>query len=80
MLEFKEYYPGQDQQGILKFPEKKEAMVIDEDPFSLVAPVNIVASDLRAGLNEKKDGRFYPNARIRKVSLNNILFIRIHCQ
>ena len=32
--------------GILKFLEKKEAMVIDENPFPLLASVNIVAIDL----------------------------------
>ena len=42
-------------------------MVIVEDPFPLVASVNIAAMDLRAVLYEKKDGRFSPNARIRKV-------------
>ena len=41
--------------------------MIDEDPFPLVASVNIVATDLRAVLNVKKDERFSPNARIRKV-------------
>ena len=29
--------------GILKFLEKKEAMVVDEDPFPPVASVNITA-------------------------------------
>ena len=41
--------------------------MVDEDPFQLVASINIVATDLRAVLNEKKDERFSPNARIRKV-------------
>ena len=41
--------------------------MIDEDPFPLVASVNIAATDLRAVLNVKKDERFSPNARIRKV-------------
>ena len=53
--------------GILKFPEKKETMVIDEDPFLLVASVNIAATDLRVVLNEKKDKKFSPNVKIRKV-------------
>ena len=53
--------------GILKFLEKKEAMVVDEDPFPLVALVNIAVMDLRAFLNEKKDEKFSPNARIRKL-------------
>ena len=41
--------------------------MIDEDPFPPVASVNIVTIDLRAVLNVKKDERFSPNARIRKV-------------
>ena len=53
--------------GILKFLEKKEAMVIDEDPFPPMASTNIAATNLRVVLNVKKDERFYPNARIRKV-------------
>ena len=53
--------------GILKFPEKKEAMVVDEDPFSSVASINIVATDLRAVPNEKKDENFSSNVRVRKV-------------
>ena len=44
--------------GILKFLEKKEAMVIDENPFPLLASVNIVAIDLWPMLNAKKVGRF----------------------
>ena len=53
--------------GILKFPENKEAMVIDEDPFPLMASINIIATDLRAMLKAKKDERFSPNVKIRKV-------------
>ena len=53
--------------GILKFLEKNEAMVIDEDPFPSVALVNNATTDLRAVLNVKKDERFSPNARIRTV-------------
>ena len=53
--------------GILKFLEKIEAMVIDEDPFPPVESINIAASDLRAMLNVKKVGRFSPSAMIRKV-------------
>lgn len=41
--------------GILKFLEKKEVMVINEDPFQMVASINIVvATDLRTALNAKK--------------------------
>ena len=41
--------------------------MIDEDPFPLVASINIAATDLRAMLNVKNDRRFSPNVRIRKV-------------
>ena len=41
--------------------------MIDEDPFPLVASVNIASPDLRVVLNAKKDGRFSLNAKIRKV-------------
>ena len=40
--------------------------MIDEDPFLPMASLNIAATNLRVVLNEKKDERFYPNARIRK--------------
>ena len=40
---------------------------IDEDPVTLVALVNIAATDLKAVLNAKNDERFSPNATIRKV-------------
>ena len=52
--------------GKLKFLEKQEAMVVDEDPFPPVASINIAAMDLRV-LNEKEDEKFYPNVKIRKV-------------
>ena len=53
--------------GILKFPKKKKAMVIDEDPFPPLASIHIVATDSRAVLNAKKDKRFSPNAWIRNI-------------
>ena len=34
--------------GILKFPDKKKAMAIDEDPFPPVASIKIANLDLRA--------------------------------
>ena len=40
--------------------------MIDEDPFPAVALV-MVATDLRAMLNAKKDERFSLNTRVRKV-------------
>ena len=51
--------------GVLKFLEKKEVMVIDEDPFPPAASINIVLIDLRAMLNAKKGERFSPSVRIR---------------
>ena len=53
--------------GILKFPKKKEALVIDEDHFPPVASVNIVTTDLKVVLNAKNEERFSSNARIQKV-------------
>ena len=53
--------------GILKFLEKKEVMVVDEDLFPPINLVNIVATDLRAILNENEDEKFSPNFMIRKV-------------
>ena len=41
--------------------------MIDEDPVPPMASVNIAATDLKAVLNAKNDGRLSPNARIRKV-------------
>ena len=43
--------------GILKFPEKEKAMVIDKDLFPPVASFNIAATDLRVVLHAK-DERF----------------------
>ena len=64
---FKNIIQDKINKGILKFLEKKEAMVIDEDSFPPVASINIVAIDLKAVLNAKNDERFSPNARVRKV-------------
>ena len=40
--------------GILKFPNKKGTMAIDEDPFSPVDLVNTTSFDLRALIESKK--------------------------
>ena len=53
--------------GILKYPKKNEAMVVDEDSFLSLASVNIASTDLKATLNEKEDEKFSPNVKIRKV-------------
>ena len=42
-------------------------MLFDEDPFPLVASVNIAATNWRAVLNENEDEKFSSNAKIRKV-------------
>ena len=51
----------------MKFSEKKEAMVINEDPFPLVASINIDTIDLRVMLNAKKARRFSPSVKTRKI-------------
>ena len=43
--------------GILKFPDKNEAMTIDKDPFSLVSSINIAIFNLRALMESKKAGK-----------------------
>ena len=52
---------------MVKSPGGKEAMMIDEYPFPPTASINIVATNSRAMLNAKKDERFSPSARVRKV-------------
>ena len=46
--------------GIFKFPNKKENMVIDEDPFPLVALVNTTSFNLRALIESKKAKNLSP--------------------
>ena len=43
--------------GILKFPDKRETMAIDEDPFPPVVSVNTTTFDLRALIESKKEGK-----------------------
>ena len=64
---FKNIIQDKINKGILKFLGKKEAMVVAEDSFPLVASVNIATTDLRAILNEKEDEKFSLNVKIRKV-------------
>ena len=45
---------------ILKFPDKKEAMEIDEDLFLLVASINTASFNLRALIESKKAGKLSP--------------------
>ena len=51
---FKNVVQDQINKVVLKFPEKKDAMLIKEDPFPLVVIMNSVNIDLRALLNIKK--------------------------
>ena len=46
--------------GILKFPNKKEAMAIDEDPFPPMASVNTASFDLIGLIESKKAGKLSP--------------------
>ena len=46
--------------GILNFPDKKEVMVIDEDPFPPVALINTANFNLRAFIESKKAGKLSP--------------------
>ena len=48
------------EKGILKFPEKKKTMVIDEDHFPPVASINTTSFDLRALIESKKAGKLSP--------------------
>ena len=41
--------------------------MVDEDPFPLVASINIDTTNLRVVMNEKEDDKFSPNVNIRKV-------------
>ena len=41
--------------------------MVDEDHFPPMSSFNIAATNMRAVLNEKKDNKISPNARIRKV-------------
>ncbi|XP_075479341.1 uncharacterized protein LOC142520224 [Primulina tabacum] len=49
---FREYYRINN--GIVKFPNKQEFMVVDDDPLPPVALVNVNVTDLRDLLNYKK--------------------------
>ena len=46
--------------GILKFLEKKEVMAIHEDPFPLMASINIASFDLRALIESNKEEKISP--------------------
>ena len=46
--------------GILEFPDKKETMAIDEDPFPLMTSINTTSFDLRVLIESKKAGKPSP--------------------
>ena len=46
--------------GILEFPNKKEVMAINEDPFPPMVSVNTTSFDLRALIESKKAGKLSP--------------------
>ena len=57
---FKNVIQDKINKGVLKFPDKKEAMTIDEDPFPPVTSFNIVNFNLRALIESKKAGKLSP--------------------
>ena len=57
----------EEKEVMVKPPGGKEAMMIDEAPFPLVASINIDATDSRAILNAKKAERFSLSVKVRKV-------------
>ena len=58
--------------GILKFPDKKKAMAIDEDPFPMTS-INAASFDLRALIESKKAGKLSP----RKVWVPKYCLVRV---
>ena len=54
--DFKNVIHDRINKGILKFPNKKETMEIDEDPFPPVDSINTTSFDLRALIESKKVG------------------------
>ena len=57
---FKNVIQDRINKGILKFPNKKEVMAIDEDHFPLVASINTANFNLRALIESKKVGKLSP--------------------
>ena len=83
---FKNVIQDKINKGILKFPDKKEAMAINEDPFPLVASINIVIVDLRALIESKKVGKLSPRkvwvpkyclVRVNKLKMSGLQFVQI---
>ena len=66
--------------GILKFPNKKEAMAIDEYPFPPVALINTASFDLRALIESKKAGKLSPgNIWVPKYCLVRVDRLKKEC-
>ena len=72
---FKNMVQDRINKGVLKFPEKKETILVDENPFPPVATVNITTFDLRSLINHKRRMReemkrkrkpLYKNVWVRK--------------
>ena len=70
---FKNVIHNRINKGILKFPDKKETMAIDENPFPPVASVNTTSFDLRASIKSKKSGKLSP----RKVWVPKYCLVRV---
>ena len=51
---FKNVVQDRINKGVLKFPEKKETILVDKDPFPPVATVNTATFDLRSLINHKR--------------------------
>ena len=57
---FRNFIQDKINKGTLKFPDQKEAMAIDEDPFPPVASINTASFDLGALIESKKVGKLSP--------------------
>lgn len=54
--------------GILKFPQKKEAVVVNEDSFSLVVTISTLAAiDFKEFLVVEKAKEWTPNPNVKKA-------------
>ena len=60
MLGFRNVKQDRINKGILKLPDKKKAIAIDEDPFPLVASINTASFDLRALMESNKAKKLSP--------------------
>ena len=70
---FKNVIQDKINKGILKFPNKKETMEIDKDPFPPMASVNTTSFDLRAWIESKKAGKLSQ----RKVWVPKYCLVRV---